>query len=125
MLMFQQKLSKKKFDKNLKKQFFNTCKFSNYDINKFILLLRKGVCSYEHMDDSKKFNKISLPEKEDFYSHLNMEDITDANYTHAKRVCKDLNNLGEYRDSYIQSHSCDVFKNFQNMCLEMYELDLD
>ena len=34
--------------------------------------------------------KISLPEKELCYSHLNMEDITGANYTHAQGVCKDL-----------------------------------
>ena len=25
----------------------------------------------------EKFNETSLPQKEDFYSHLNMEDITD------------------------------------------------
>ena len=31
------------------------------------------------MDDWKKSNETSLPEKEDFYSHLNIEDITDAN----------------------------------------------
>ena len=42
------------------------------------------------MDVWHKFNETSLPEKEDFYSPLNMEDITDADYTHAKRVCKDL-----------------------------------
>ena len=36
------------------------------------------------MDDWEKFNKTSLPEKEHLYSHLNMEDITDADYTHAK-----------------------------------------
>ena len=37
-----------------------------------------------------QFNKTSLPEKEDFCSHLNMEDITDADYTHRKRDCKDF-----------------------------------
>ena len=42
------------------------------------------------MDDWKKINKTSLPEKEDFYSHLNIEDTTDANYAHAKRVSKDF-----------------------------------
>ena len=63
---------------------------SNHDINKFILLLQKGVYPHEHMDDWKKINKTSLPEKEDFYSHLNMEDITDADYAHAKRVSKDF-----------------------------------
>ena len=72
----------------------------NYDTNKFILLLQKAVYPYEHMDDLGKSNKKSLPEKEDLYSYLNMEDITDANYKHAKRVCKDfkINNLDEYHD---------------------------
>ena len=36
----------------------------------------------------KKINETSLPEK-DFYSHLNMEDITNADYVHAKRVLKE------------------------------------
>ena len=44
----------------------------------------------EYMDDYEKFNETSLPEKEDFYSGLNMEDITDSDYTHAKRFCKDF-----------------------------------
>ena len=39
------------------------------------------------MDDWEKFNKISLPEKEDLSSCLKMEDIADADYAHAKRVC--------------------------------------
>ena len=30
------------------------------------------------MNDWKKFNETLLLENEDFYSHLNMEDITDA-----------------------------------------------
>ena len=42
------------------------------------------------MDDWEKFNETSSPEKEGFPSHLNMEDITDADYAHAKRVCKDF-----------------------------------
>ena len=42
------------------------------------------------MDNWKKFNETSLPEKEGFYSHLNMEDITHADYAHAKRDCKDF-----------------------------------
>ena len=51
-------------------------------------MLQKGVYTYEQMDDWEKCNETSLPEKEDFYSHLNMEDIIDADYTHTKRVCK-------------------------------------
>ena len=72
------------------------------------------------MNDCEKFNETLLPEKEDFYSHLNMEDVTDANYMYAKRVCKDFNDL------YVQSgilFLADVFNNFRNMCPEVYELD--
>ena len=56
----------------------------------------------EYMDDWEKFSETS--EKEEFYSHLNKEDITDDDYTYAKRVCKDfeIKNLGEYHDLYVQ-----------------------
>ena len=70
----------------LKERLFNTYKSST----QFILLLRKGVYPYEYMDDWEKFNETTLLEKEDFYSHLNIEDISDADYAHAKRVCKDF-----------------------------------
>ena len=57
-----------------------------------------------------------------------MEDTTDANYPRAKRVLKDfkIKNLRECHDFYVQSNTlylADVFENFQNMCLEIYELD--
>ena len=42
------------------------------------------------MDDWEEFNETTLTEKEEFYSNLNMEDITDADYMHPKRVCKDF-----------------------------------
>ena len=68
-------------------------------------MLRKVVYPYEYIDDWGKFNETSLPEKDDFYSRLNMEDITDADYVHEKRVCKDFEiiNLGEYHDLYVQN----------------------
>ena len=49
-------------------------------------MLRKGVYPY----DREKFNETSLPEEEDFCSHINLVDITDADYAQAKRVCKDF-----------------------------------
>ena len=109
-----------KIDEELKKQFKNTFKFSNNDINKFILLLRKGVYPYEYMDEWEKFNETTLPEK---------EDITDAYYMHPKRVCKDfeIKNLGQYHDLYLKSNISllvDVFENFRKICLETYHLDL-
>ena len=78
-------------------------------MNKFILLLRKGVYPYEYVDKLEKFNETLLPEKEKFYSNLNMEDITDADYMHANRVCKDVETkmLGEYHDLYLKkNHKC-------------------
>ena len=65
-------------------------KFFCHDINKFLMLLRKYAYSYEHIDDSEKINEISFLEKDDIDSDINMEDITDADYTHAKGVCKDF-----------------------------------
>ena len=53
---------------------------------------------------------------ENFYSHLNMKDTTDADYTHRKKVCKgfEINSLGEYHDLYVQSNTllARVFENF-------------
>ena len=109
-------------------RFFNTQKFSSHDNNNFILLLRKGVYPYQYMDGWEKFNETLSLEKGDFCSHLNMEDITDADYTHTKRVCKDfeVKNLGEYHNLHVQSDTlllADVFENFRNMCIKIYELD--
>ena len=45
----------------------------------FFLLLRKGVYPYEYIDSWERVDETSLPDKEAFYSSLNMEDITDVN----------------------------------------------
>ena len=60
----------RKLDEKIKEQFFNTCKFSNHGNKKFILLLRKGDYPYEYMDDLKKLNETSLPEKKRFLQSL-------------------------------------------------------
>ena len=80
------------------------------------------------MDSWERFNKTSLPDKEAFHSNLNVEDITDVDYRHAKRVFKNLSNknLGDYHDLYVQGGTlflADVFENFRNMCIKVYELD--
>ena len=54
-----------------------------------------------------------------------MEDITDADYAHAKIVCKDfeIKHLGEYHDLYVQSDTlllADVFEDFRNICVLKY-----
>ena len=56
------------------------------------------------MDDWEKFNAKSLPKKIFFCYHLNIEDIANADYMHAKIVCKEseTKNLGKYHDLYVQ-----------------------
>ena len=86
--------------------------------------MRKVVYRYEYIDDWEKFNEISLPKYVDFYSNLCIDDITDTDYNHAKRVSKDfeIKNLGEYHDLYFISNTlllADVFKNFRKICLEI------
>ena len=71
------------------KRFRIAFKFCNNNINNFILLLRKIVYPYEYIEEWETFNETSLPKKEHFYSNLNMEDISDSDYNHAKNVCKD------------------------------------
>ena len=80
------------------------------------------------MDSWERFNETSLPNKKSFYSKLNLEDITDKDYVHAQKVFEEfkLKNLGDYHDLYVQSDTlllADVFKNFRNKCIEIYELD--
>ena len=109
-------------------QFPSIYQFCNGNLNKFVLLLRKGVYPYEYMDSWEKFDETTLPPKEAFYSNLNLEDISDEDYAHVQKVWDvfEIKNRGEYHDLYVQSDTlllADVFENFRNMCLEIYELD--
>ena len=118
----------KDFNKELIKRFANTYNFCDNDVNKFILLLRKGVYPYEYMDNWERFDETSLPDEEPFYSSLNMENIDDIDYKHGNNVFKKFKfkNLGEYHDLYVQSDTlllADVFENFRNMSIKVYELN--
>ena len=118
----------KDFNKELIKRFANTYKFCNKDLNKCILLLTKGVYPYEYMGNWERFDETLLPNKEAFYSNLNMEDIKDADYRHANKVFKEfkLKNVGKYHNLSVQSDTlllADVFKDFRTMCIKVYELD--
>ena len=120
----------RKSDKKLTKKFKNTYKFCNGDIDKFMLLLRKGIYPYEYMDDWSRFDEEQLPDESDFYSglNLNMEEISGIDYRHAEKVFNKFNikKLGEYHDLYVQSDTlllADVFENFRNMFIKVYGLD--
>ena len=59
--------------------------------------------------------------KKIFFCHLNMQDNTDADYTHAKRVYKDfeIKNLGNYHDLYVQSDTfLSLVLNYMNLILQ-------
>ena len=118
----------KGFNKELLERFSNTYEFCGNDLNKFLILLRKGVYPYEYMDGWDKFNEKVLPDKDSFYSSLTMEDISETDYAHANNVFKkfNINNLGEYHDLYVRSDTlllADIPENFRQSCLENYELD--
>ena len=119
---------RKTINKELIKRFASTYSFCNNNLNKFILLLRKGVYPYEYVDNWQRFKETLLTSKESFYSNLNMENIEDIDYRHGNNVFNKykLKNLGDYHDLYVQSDTlllADVFENFRNTCLKVYELN--
>ena len=102
---------------NLKKEFKH-----------FELLTQKGVYPYDYMNCLEKFSETQLPIKEDFYSKLNDQDITDKEYKHAQDIWEkfQIRNLGEYHDLYLKTDTlllADVFEEFRNICMENYNLD--
>ena len=108
------------------KDFKNMRRF--YDGHRLELLLRKGVYPYDYMNGLDKLEKASLPEKKEFYSRLNDEDITDEEYEHAKEVWEtfDMKTMRDYHDLYMTSDVillADVFENFRDICMENYDLD--
>ena len=118
----------KKLIEGLIKKFPSMYEFCNGDLNKFILLPRKGIYPYEDMDNWRKIDETTLPPKEAFYSNLNLENISDKDYAHAQKVWKvfEIKNRGDYHDLYVKSDTLllpDVFENFRNMCLKIYKLD--
>ena len=76
------------------------------------------------MNEWEKSHDISLPEKEEFYSNLNMEDITDADDMHPKWLCKNfsIKNLCEYHDFYFKSDTLLLDDAFENV-RKIYQLD--
>ena len=92
------------------------------------LLSKKGVYPYDFMDSFKKFKSKELPTKEQFYSILNNEHITNEEYEHAKEVWETfyMKNMGDYHDLYLLSDLLlltDVFENFRKTCMQYYKLD--
>ena len=118
-----------KLEKKLTTEFKNTYRFCNEDIDKFMILLRNGVYPYEYTDDGSRFDEEELPDKIDFYSSLNMEEISGIDYRPARKVFDKFNikRSGKYLDLCGPSDTlslADVFENFRDMCIKVYGLAL-
>ena len=92
------------------------------------LMTKKGVYPYDYMNSFEKFEDSRLPKKEDFFSIMNNEHITDEEYQHAQNVWNEfgLSSMGEYHNLYLKSDILlltDVFENFRKACQQYYELD--
>ena len=90
--------------------------------------LRKGIYPYDYMDSFNRFEETENPPRQEYYSILNDQEITDEDYEHSIKIWKEDNikNLGEYHDLYLKidvSLLAEIFENFRNVCLKNYELD--
>ena len=110
-----------KLSSNLKiNQFVNLKKY--YSGNQLSLLLRKGVYPYDYVDCLKKLDETSLPPKEQFYSKLTGEGITDEDYQHAHTVWKEFNieSMKDFHKLYNLSDVlllADIFENIRSICM--------
>ena len=71
----------------------------NGDLIKFFLLLRKGIYPYECIDGWERFDGNIIPPKEAFCSELNLENITDKDYEHVKKIMGNICNKISWRVS--------------------------
>ena len=91
-------------------------------------MLKKGVYPYENMDSTDRFDETTLPNIDKFYNKLQLKDISEKDYKHAKKVWNifEIKTLGEYHDLYVQADTAqlsDVFESFRSFCLKEYQLD--
>ena len=99
-----------------------------YSGDKFNLLTRKGVYPYDYIDSFEKLKETKLPPKEKLYSRLDEEDISDEDYIHAQKVWEafEIKSMEDYLELYNKVDVlllADVFENFREICMEIYELD--
>ena len=102
--------------------------FEDYNESQYKLLIQKGICPYEYMDNWDRFEETTLSRKSSFYSKLNMSGVSDQDYEHACKVWRDfgIRNLGEYHDLYLKTDVillANIFEAFRKVCLDNYGLD--
>lgn len=92
------------------------------------MLERKGVYPYEYVDSFERLSETSLPSKDNFYSQLNDEAISDDDYKFACEIWDKfkIKTIGEYSQLYLKTDVlllADIFENFRNVCMDTYKLD--
>jgi hypothetical protein len=92
------------------------------------LLIAKGVYPYEYMIGNERFQETQLPQKEQFYSRLTDEHISDEDYDRAQQVWSlfECKTLQDYHDIYLMTDVlllAQVFETFRSMALKNYGLD--
>ena len=95
---------------------------------KLNLMSQKGMYPYDYIGCFEKFDQTELPTKEQFYTILNEQHVTNGEYDHARKVWKtfDIETMGDYHDLYLKSDVillADVFESFRKTCLQYYKLD--
>ena len=89
---------------------------------------KKGVCPYDYIDSFQKFGDQQLPPREEFYSIITDDSISDEQYEHAQKLwdISGVKTNGDYHDLYLKSDIlllADVFENFRRTCLQHYKPD--
>ena len=84
---------------------------------------KKAVYPYDFIDSFQKFDYKELPTKDEFFSILTQESITNEQYQHAQQFWDTfkIKSLGEYHDLYLKSDVlllASVFENFRSTCLQ-------
>ncbi|XP_031637534.1 uncharacterized protein LOC116349972 [Contarinia nasturtii] len=107
---------------------YNEGEKNGYTPEQIAMLERKGVFPYEYVSGMEQLMETNLPSKEDFYSKLRGEGISDDDYQFAHDIWRKFNckTLGDYSELYLKTDVlllADVFENFRNTCHTIYSLD--
>ena len=99
-----------------------------FEGERLALMKAKGVYPYDYMDSEAKFSQTQLPKRDDFYSLLTNEEISESEYAHSQKVWETfgIENMGQYHDLYLKSDVlllADIFQNFREINLTNSGLD--